>query len=96
LILESLCYTIVITMKVALHRIGNSQGVILPKPILAQVGVTENEVEMVVERETIVLRKPRKIARSGWAEAARRLADNGDDVLVWPELPNEDDASLKW
>jgi antitoxin MazE len=51
---------------------------------------------MVVERETIVLRKLKKIARSGWAEAARRLADDGDDVLVWPELPNEDDASLKW
>jgi antitoxin MazE len=83
-------------MKVAIHRIGNSQGVILPKPILAQVGVTENELEMIVERDTIVLRKPKKAARSGWAEAAKKLADDGDDVLVWPELPNEDDASLKW
>jgi antitoxin MazE len=83
-------------MKVAIHRIGNSQGVILPKPILAQVGVTENELEMIVERDIIVLRKPKKAARSGWAEAAKKLADDGDDVLVWPELPNEDDASLKW
>ena len=83
-------------MKVALHRIGNSQGVILPKPILAQVGVTENELEMIVERDTIVLRKPKEAARSGWAEAAKRLAENSDDVLVWPELPNEDDGSLEW
>ncbi|MBV8280119.1 MAG: AbrB/MazE/SpoVT family DNA-binding domain-containing protein, partial [Verrucomicrobia bacterium] len=45
-------------MKVALHRIGNSQGVILPKALLAQVGFTENEVEMTIEREAIVLRKP--------------------------------------
>ena len=51
---------------------------------------------MIVERDTIVLRKPRKVARSGWAEAAKRLADKGDDDLVWPDLSNEDDASLKW
>jgi antitoxin MazE len=89
-------YTIVIPMKVAIHRIGNSQGVILPKPLLAQVGLTENEVEMTVERDAIVLRKPKKSVRAGWEDAARRLAETGDDALIWPELGTEEDASLKW
>jgi antitoxin MazE len=83
-------------MKIALHRIGNSQGVILPKPLLAQVGFTENELEMTIERDAIVLRKPRKPVRAGWADAAKQLAQSGDDALVWPEFANEADDSLKW
>jgi antitoxin MazE len=72
-------------MKIAIHRIGNSQGVILPKPLLAQVGLTENEVEMTVERDAIILRKPTKSVHAGWAAAAERLSRTGDDSLVWPE-----------
>ena len=83
-------------MKVALHRIGNSQGVILPKTVLAQVGFTENELEMTVERDAIVLRKPRKSVRVGWADAAKQLAQSGDDALGWPEFANEADDALKW
>ena len=83
-------------MKIALHRIGNSHGVILPKPLLAQVGFTENELEMTIERDAIVLRKPRKPVRAGWADAAKQLAQSGDDALVWPEFANEADDSLKW
>jgi Growth regulator len=83
-------------MKVAIHRIGNSQGVILPKPLLAQVGLAEGEVEMTVERDAIVLRKPKKSVRCGWADAARKLAETADDTMVWPEFGNQEDAALKW
>ena len=82
-------------MRTPLHRIGNSQGVILPKPLLAQVGLTEREVEMTVERGAIVLRKPRNI-RANWLQAAEKIAKNHDDTLVWPEFGNEADASLEW
>ena len=83
-------------MKTALHRIGNSQGVILPKPLLAQVGLTDGEIEMTVEDEAIVLRKPRRSIRAGWARSARKLAAAGDDNLVWPEFANDFDATLTW
>ncbi len=33
---------------------------------------------------------------AGWAEAARKVAEAGDDVLVWPEFGNEADADLQW
>ncbi|MGH7838774.1 MAG: AbrB/MazE/SpoVT family DNA-binding domain-containing protein, partial [Candidatus Binataceae bacterium] len=49
-------------MKAALQRIGNSQGIILPKPLLAQIGLID-EIELTVERDAIVLRKPRRVVR---------------------------------
>ena len=49
-------------MKAVIRRMGNSQGVIIPKPILAQVGL-EEEAEMIVEEDCSVLRRPRKNVR---------------------------------
>ena len=83
-------------MKAALHRIGNSQGVILPKPLLAQIGLTTTEFDLSIESGAIVLRKPKESLRKGWAEAAKRLSAAGDDALVWPEIANEADDKLTW
>ncbi len=82
-------------MKVAIRRLGNSQGVIIPKPVLAQVGLVA-EAEMRVEKGAIVLERPAAAPRAGWAEASERLAAEGDDALVWPELANEADKDIKW
>lgn len=82
-------------MRAALQRVGNSQGVIIPKLILAQLGF-EREVDIVVEDDAVVLRKPRRHAREGWSDASRALAAAGDDALVWPEFGNEGDADLTW
>ena len=68
----------------------------MPKTVLAQVGFTEDELEMTVERDAIVLRKPRKSVRVGWDDVAKQLAQGGDDALVWPEFANEADDTLKW
>lgn len=82
-------------MKTIIRNMGNSRGVIIPKPLLAQVGL-ESEAEMTVERGALVLRRPRRKCREGWADASRALAETGDDVLVWPELANEGDEKLAW
>jgi antitoxin MazE len=82
-------------MKTTIRRMGNSQGVLIPKPVLAQLGL-ENEVEMEVENDAIVLRRPRNKAREGWAEASKALAESGDDALVMGEFGNADDAELAW
>jgi len=74
---------------------GNSQGVLIPKPILAQLGL-EDEVEMELENDAIVLRKPQKKARQGWADASKAIAQAGDDETVMGEFPNADDAELSW
>lgn len=82
-------------MKISIRRMGNSQGVIIPKPILAQLGL-EAEAEMVVEKGAIVLRKPLSDVRAGWAAASKRLTQAGDDAMVWPEFGNEADKDIRW
>jgi antitoxin MazE len=80
---------------VSIRRIGNSQGVVIPKPILAQLGLN-GEAEMTVEGGALVLRRPASPARKGWAEAAKKIADAGDDALVLGEFGNAADKDLVW
>jgi antitoxin MazE len=82
-------------MLTKIRRLGNSQGILIPKPILQQVGLVD-QAEMLVEGDALILRRPKAAPRSGWAEAARQLAAAGDDSLVMPEFTNEEDAELAW
>ena len=83
-------------MHITIRQIGNSQGIVIPKPLLAQVGLDGGEAEMTIEGDALVLRKPTKPARAGWAEAAQKVAQRGDDALVMGEFGNEADAELVW
>lgn len=84
-------------MEVAIRSIGNSKGVVLPKPLLAQVGLSDQATaEMVVENGAIVLRKPAKSPRAGWSDAAAALAAKGGDALLMGEFGNLEDAELPW
>lgn len=41
--------------------------------------------------------RPSSLAlRSEWASDSRRIAELGDDGLVWPEIANADDIKLIW
>lgn len=82
-------------MKIAIRKMGNSRGVIIPKPVLTQLGF-DGEAEMSIERDAIVLRKPRKGVREGWAEASKAIAASGDDRLAWPEFGNAGDSEFAW
>jgi antitoxin MazE len=82
-------------MLATIRRLGNSQGILIPKPLLQQVGLVD-QAEMRVEGDALVLRRPKAAARAGWAEASRELAAAGSDALVLPEFANEGDAELRW
>jgi antitoxin MazE len=77
-------------MRAKIVRIGNSQGVRLPKLLLEQAGLGD-EVEVTVEARQIVIAAPR-VARSGWAEAAKRLHAAQADRLE-PTAGTEFDAT---
>ena len=91
---------IVITMRaahVSIRQIGNSQGIVIPKPVLAQLGLDSKAgAEMTIEDGALVLRRPASPARTGWADAARRIAAAGDDELVMGEFGNAGDSELVW
>jgi antitoxin MazE len=65
-------------------RIGNSQGIRIPKSLLAATGLS-GEVDLSIEDGYLAIRPVRK-ARAGWAEAAQRMAADGDDRLLDPGL----------
>lgn len=67
-------------MKTRIVRIGNSQGIRIPKPLLEQSGLA-GEVQLKVEDGRIVIHAV-GTARRGWAEAFRAMAERGDDTLL--------------
>lgn len=72
-------------------KIGNSRGIRIPKPFLDQTRLG-NEVEIAVQRGTIVIR-PLSRPRSGWAEQFLAMAEQGDDKLLDKPMPTKWDRS---
>lgn len=83
-------------MHVIIRQIGNSQGIVIPKPLLAQVGLAGGVAEMTIEGDALVLRRPARPVRAGWADAARAIAEQGDDAQVMGEFGNQADAEHVW
>ena len=84
-------------MKTAIRKMGNSQGVIIPKPLLEQIGAKANDqVELKVSKGRILIAPVPAHPRSGWAEASKRLRKAGDAGLAWPESTNKSDKKPKW
>ena len=82
-------------MEVAIRKMGNSRGVLIPKPILAQLGL-ESTADLQVRDGVIEIRAVARNPREGWADDARRIAAEGDNELAWPEFANEGDSALVW
>jgi antitoxin MazE len=73
------------------------EGVAGVTQVLAQLGLdAEAGVEMTIEDGALVLRRPASPARTGWAEAARSIAEAGDDELAMGEFGNAEDSELVW
>jgi antitoxin MazE len=84
-------------MKTALRKMGNSEGVIIPKPILTEAGVrTSDQFEISVKEGKIILAPTQRHPRAGWAEESKAIHEAGDDKLVWPDFPNEADKDWQW
>jgi antitoxin MazE len=82
------------SMHLQLRRIGNSQGVILPRPMLQQVGI-EKEVDIEVVDGAIILRPTKQHPRDGWEKAFAKAAetDNAPDNDLFDGMSNEFDQT---
>ncbi len=84
-------------MHTAVRKLGNSAGVIIPKSVLAELGLSAGDaVDLRLEDGRLILAPVRRSNRAGWAEASRAIAQGGDDSLAWPEFGNAGDADLAW
>ena len=66
-------------VKTRIVKIGNSQGVRIPKLLLDQVDLGE-EVELALQQNRIVIR-PAYRTRHSWEQAFRAMAEQGDDRM---------------
>jgi antitoxin MazE len=84
-------------MKTHIVRIGNSQGIRIPKPLLVQTGL-QGEVEITADDGSLVIR-PVKRPREGWAAAFQQMSRRGDDALVDAVAPTQspwDEDEWEW
>jgi antitoxin MazE len=51
---------------------------------------------MTIADDALLLPRPASPARTGWAEAARGIAEAGDDEFVTGEFGNDGDSELVW
>ena len=84
-------------MKTRIIKIGNSQGVRIPKVLLKQSGLSA-EVEIEVQEAQIVIRSAKR-PRQGWEEAFCAMARHQDDRLLDPDLTGQthwDEDEWQW
>lgn len=85
-------------MKTKIIRIGNSQGVRIPKPLIEESGITE-EIEMILRDNEIVLRSA-ETTRKSWEASFEKMAECDDDILLDQneiEKPSEwNEAEWTW
>jgi len=67
-------------MKTKLIRIGNSQGVRIPKPLIEESGITD-EIEMILRDDEIVLRSA-ETTRKNWEASFEKMAEQDDDIIL--------------
>jgi antitoxin MazE len=75
------------TVKTRIVKIGNSQGIRIPKPVIEQLGFVE-EVELEILPDQLVVRSSH-LPRQNWEEQFKAMAAAGDDQLL-----DEDPISL--
>ncbi len=76
-------------------KIGNSQGVRIPKILIEQCGL-HSEVELAVKDGCLMIR-PTSRPREGWEEACIEMAENGDDKLLDGTVATDwDQSEWEW
>ncbi len=84
-------------LKTRVIKIGNSQGIRIPKPLLERFNLS-NDVELLAQDGLLVIR-PAFHPRAGWEAQCRLMAERGDDELLDPEptrASSWDEAEWEW
>ena len=82
-------------MKAHIIKIGNSQGLRIPKAVLEQCSL-ENEVELEVRNTELIVRGVGR-PRVGWENSFRTMADKKDDQLLDKAIPTHwDKTEWQW
>ncbi|WP_022667536.1 AbrB/MazE/SpoVT family DNA-binding domain-containing protein [Desulfospira joergensenii] len=81
-----------------LIKIGNSQGIRIPKAVIEQADLNDKELLFKVMDDGLLIQPVRKI-RQGWKEKFDRGIDSGhgeETDREWLESPLTDDEDREW
>lgn len=79
-----------------LIRIGNSQGIRIPKAIIEQAGLSDHELEFTILDDGLLI-KPSKIVRQGWKEQFDGAAERPNDLdQEWLDADLTEDKEWEW
>lgn len=81
-------------MRTKLVKIGNSQGVRIPRAFIEEAGLG-GEVDLSLESGSVVLRRVGH-PRDGWEEDMKRMHEAGDDELMETPASDWDDKEWRW
>ena len=82
-------------MRAHIVKIGNSQGIRIPKPLLDQTGILD-DVELEVDKTQIIIR-PISNPRPGWDNAFKEMAENDHDNMIAENISNSwDEEEWQW
>ena len=82
-------------LKVKVRKIGNSKGIVIPQKYLQIVAREKDEIVIEVDEKGILLTSNNQSPRKEWAKAFKKMAKNGDDKLLMPDI-FEDEIAEKW
>ncbi|MEB3189943.1 MAG: AbrB/MazE/SpoVT family DNA-binding domain-containing protein, partial [Snowella sp.] len=82
-------------VKARIVKVGNSQGIRIPKPLLEQSGIKTN-VDIGVQGEALIIRNA-ATPRQDWGAAFEAMAAQGDDRLLdAPTVTDWEEAEWDW
>ncbi len=74
-----------------LIKIGNSQGVMIPKKLIDELGLKDS-LDITLKKDSIIIKAAKKHPREGWAESFREMHKKGDDKVML-DFNNDFDAN---
>jgi antitoxin MazE len=81
-----------------LTRIGNSQGIRIPKPIIKQAKLENSEIEFEVTKDGLLLKPVKKVLRKDWEKNIKEVLSKNtqEDEAVLQEWLDEPLDEWEW
>jgi antitoxin MazE len=81
-----------------LTKIGNSQGIRIPKPIIKQANLENSEIEFEVTKDGLLLKPVKKVSRKDWEKNIKEVLSKNtqEDEAVLQEWLDEPLDEWEW
>jgi len=83
-----------------LTRIGNSQGIRIPKPLIAQANIENNKLDLEVVEEGLLIKPILNTRRKNWKSNIESILsknkDKKDEAVISELLDDSDLEDFKW